>query len=160
MIMHRTFIARYAYAFQRFHLAIKVTLTSSNVHASQRTCNAFFLQTNLVELKKRRIVMADYSKSNQKKEFNLFRYVYGECFLNSLEVTRTSMVVENWKFYSWRNILNWLQNNNYISCLSIDNYDSKNKRVNFIFNHSEVMYPQYLRYLQRLVNSRTVKIPA
>lgn len=101
-----------------------------------------------------------YAKNSSEKKFNLFRYVYGECFLHSLEVTRTSMVVENWKYYSWRNILNWLQDNKYISYLSIEQYDNKNRRVNFIFNHNQYMYPQYLRYLQRLINSRTVQITA
>lgn len=100
------------------------------------------------------------TKPNSEKQFNLFRYVYGECFLHSLEVTRTSMVVENWKYYSWKNILKWLQDNKYISCLSIEQYDSNQRRINFIFNHNQYMYPQYLRYLQRLINSRTVKITA
>lgn len=104
--------------------------------------------------------MTTYSKTNDKKDFNLFRYVYGECFLHSLELTRTSMIVESWKAYSWRNILNWLERNKYISCLSIENYDGKNKRINFIFNQEQVMYPHYLRYLQRLVDSRTIQISA
>jgi hypothetical protein len=98
-------------------------------------------------------------KPNDEKKFNLFRYVYGELFLHSLEVTRTSMIVESWKAHSWINILNWLNKNGYISCLSIDMYDNKNRRINFIFNQSHIMYPQYLRYLQRLVDSRTIKIP-
>lgn len=100
------------------------------------------------------------NSNNSEKKFNLFRYVYGECFLHSLEATRTTMVVEQWKYYSWKYILNWLQDNKYISCLSVENSDNKHKRINFIFNHNQLMYPQYLRYLQRLVNSRTIKITA
>ena len=105
--------------------------------------------------------MTTYSKPNdEKKLFNLTKFVYGQCFIHSLELTKTSMIIENWKFYSWRNILNWLDKNNYISCLVIENYDNKEKRINFIFNHKQVMYPQYLRYLQKLTGSRTIKITA
>jgi hypothetical protein len=104
--------------------------------------------------------IATTEKLTAKKNFNLLRYVYGQLFLNALETTKSSIIIESWKARSWNNILRWLQDNKYISCLSIEQYDNQHRRINYIFNTSNVMYPQYLRYLQRLTNSRTIKITA
>jgi len=87
------------------------------------------------------------------ENFNLLRYVYGELFLHSLETTRSTLVIENWKYYKgWKSILNWLQNNQYISCLQITPVDNRQKKISYIFNHEHLMYKPYLNYLQKLAN--------
>ncbi len=96
----------------------------------------------------------------EKKGFNRLRYIYGELFLCSLTTSRSSLIIESWKYYrgGWRGILNWLQENKYISCLQVTQIDPQQMQIRFIFNHDNVMYRPYLRYLQRLTGSRTVKL--
>lgn len=85
-----------------------------------------------------------------KKKFNLLRYVYVELFLNSLNKTVGSITVEKWKAYAWRNILYWLNKRQHITGLNIEYINSTHRRINYRFNESNVIYPQYLFYLKRL----------
>lgn len=95
------------------------------------------------------------------KNFNLLKYVYGQLFLHSLETARSSMIVESWKFYKgWYGILKWLQEQKYISCLQVIAVDSQQKQITYVFNYDHLMYKPYLKYLQRLTNSRTIKLQA
>lgn len=93
-----------------------------------------------------------------KKKPNLLRFVYGELFLCSLTTTKSSMIVDSWKAYAWTGILKWLLEHNHISALSVDYVDKSKRRINYIFNHNNVIYPQHLRYLQRLVDDRNISI--
>lgn len=95
---------------------------------------------------------------SEKKKFNLLRYVYGELFLSSLDTTKSVITVESWKARSWAGILSWLVKQQHISALSVEPIDSKMRRISFIFNHSNVIYPHYIKYLQRLVDDRNVRI--
>lgn len=95
---------------------------------------------------------------SEKKKTNLLRFVYGELFLCSLDTTKSSMIVDSWKAYAWSGILKWLVENQHISALSVAYVDSKKRRINYIFNHNNIIYPQYLKYLQRLVDDRNVQI--
>ncbi len=96
----------------------------------------------------------------EKKKFNLLRFIYGELFLCSLTTTKSSMVIESWKYYrgGWRGILNWLQENKYLSCLQVIPIDNQQIQIRYIFNHNNVMYKPYLNYLQKITNSRTIKL--
>jgi len=87
---------------------------------------------------------------SEQKKFNLLRYVYGELYLSSLGRTIAMLTVETWKVYSWRNVLNWLSVNNHISGMKIDYVSPTHRRISYIFNHNNIIYPEYLNYLQRL----------
>lgn len=96
--------------------------------------------------------------SANSKPFNLLKYVYGQLFLSALETTRSSMIIERWKYRSWAGILRWLEDQKYISCLSIEHIDNKQTRINYVFNHNQYMYFHYLKCLQIQVGSRTIKM--
>ncbi len=87
---------------------------------------------------------------SEQKRFNLLRYVYGELYLSSLRRTVAVLNVETWKAYKWRNILHWLSENKYISGLRIDYVSPTHRRISCIFNHNNILYPEYLNCLQRL----------
>lgn len=86
----------------------------------------------------------------EQKKFNLLRYVYGELYLNSLNRTVASITVETWKLYKWINILNWLQRHKHISALNIQCVGSSHRRISYVFNETNLIYPTYLQYLSRL----------
>lgn len=88
---------------------------------------------------------------SEQKRFNLLRYVYGELYLSSLTSTVAVLRVESWKVYSWRNVLKWLEDNKHISGLHIEYLNATQRRISCIFNHNNIIYPEYLKYLQRLV---------
>lgn len=88
---------------------------------------------------------------SNSKNFNFMKYVYGQLYLHSLTTTRSSIIIESWKYYKgWRSILNWLQNNQYISCLQVTSIDNQQKQITYIFNHEHLMYKPYLNYLQKM----------
>lgn len=87
---------------------------------------------------------------SEQKKFNLLRYVYGELYLSSLRRTVAVLTVETWKVYSWRKVLEWLCANKYISGLKVEYVSPTHRRISCIFNHNNILYPEYLNYLQRL----------
>lgn len=95
---------------------------------------------------------------SKQKKFNLLRFVYGELFLNSLGTSNATLTVESWQAVSWQNILHWLELNKYISDLSIKYVKSFKHRIDYKFNYNNIIYPYYLKYLQKLVDDRTVVI--
>lgn len=95
---------------------------------------------------------------SKQKKFNLLRFVYGELFLNSLGTSNATLTVESWQAVSWQNILHWLENNNYITDLSIQYIKPFKRRIGYKFNYDNIIYLYYLKYLQKLVDDRTVVI--
>lgn len=95
---------------------------------------------------------------SEQKKFNLLRYVYGELFLSSLSKTIADITIDSWKANAWRNILNWLCNNEHISGLKIEYVSPKKQKITYIFNHKNIIYPNYLKYLQRLVDDTNIKL--
>lgn len=95
---------------------------------------------------------------SKQKKFNLLRFVYGELFLNSLGTSNSTLTVESWQAVSWQNILHWLERNKYISDLSIKYVKPFKRCIDYKFNYNNIIYPYYLKYLQKLVDDRTVVI--
>lgn len=95
---------------------------------------------------------------SKQKKFNLLRFVYGELFLNSLGTSNATLTVKSWQAVSWQNILHWLERNKYITDLSIKYVKPFKRRISYKFNYDNLMYPNYLKYLQKLVDDRTVVI--
>ncbi len=87
---------------------------------------------------------------SEQKKFNLLRFVYGELFINSINKTVAAITVDTWKYYSWRSILNWLTANKHIYALKVERVSVSQCRISYIFNNSNIIYPAYIHYLQRL----------
>lgn len=87
---------------------------------------------------------------SEQKRFNLLRFVYGELFINSINKTVATITVDTWKYYSWRSILNWLTVNKHITALKVKRVNVSQCRISYIFNNSNIIYPAYIHYLQRL----------
>lgn len=87
---------------------------------------------------------------SEQKKFNLLRYVYGELFLCSLGRTVGTIKIESWKLRTWVNILRWLEAKKHISALHIQYVRPSQHRISYIFNYNNIIYPQYLKYLQRM----------
>lgn len=107
------------------------------------TLSAIAIGTSVTRVKEGSIM-------SEQKRFNLLRYVYGELYLSSRHHTVTTLTVETWKVYSWRKVLEWLSANNHISGLKIEYISPTRRRISCIFNHNNIIYPEYLNYLQRL----------
>ena len=86
----------------------------------------------------------------EQTKFNLLKFVYGELYLNSLNKTVATYTVPTWKAYKWRNILQWLLSHKHISALKIEYVSASQRRISYIFNERNLIYPQYLYYLREI----------
>lgn len=80
------------------------------------------------------------------KDFNLVKYVYGRFYAESLY--KGEVIFKSYQFYKYRNIINWLKNNDYIYNVKLDLTDKEFKRIKFSFNTHKTMYDRYLKGIE------------
>ena len=99
-------------------------------------------------------------QAQNKKKFNLVRYVYGRIYAAYLEsVASRTYTLEDINTRRWAGIFCWLKKNNHIEDFKFGTTLQDGFKVTFTgFNEKDIIYPYYLKAIKNraMVDTKTV----